>query len=369
MPNAPIALGAPQRPQLNWSHFKPKYAGKPEEDAEAHLLRMNNWMDTHDFQDQIKVQRFCLTLVGEDRLWYESLRPINVDWEGLQNMFRQQYSKIGNTREQLFHAWQSFHFDEHTEIIDAYVNHIRQEVTLLGYQEPQVLEVFKNTIPTKLYWVLFPIADLRLAVETPKRILTKEKIDKQLAGQTSSTPFMNVRDGLSKKVTFNAMDDFEQKIDRLRVMMGKLVTEDEGQSKLFKPQVYQPNRGRNQNRDNYHGRFRNNNAYRGHPTYNQNFRGRAKGSFNNRGHCRYNTQGNQRYRNNYNNYRRNGYRGQDYHRNRSRSLDRQVRGRRNDSSESNGRSRPGSRASTNGDRIRCFECRDYDHFARVHPTR
>ena len=56
-------------------------------------------MDTHDFQDHVEVQRFCLTLVGEARLWYESLRPINVDWEELQHMFRQQYSKIGNTRE------------------------------------------------------------------------------------------------------------------------------------------------------------------------------------------------------------------------------------------------------------------------------
>ena len=105
LPNALIAPEVPQRLQLNWSHFKPKYTGKPEEDAETHLLRMNNWMDTHDFQDQVKVQRFCLTLVGEARLWYESLRPINADWEGLQNMFKQQYSKIGNTREQLFHAW------------------------------------------------------------------------------------------------------------------------------------------------------------------------------------------------------------------------------------------------------------------------
>ena len=82
-------------------------------------------------------------------------------------------------------------------------------------------------------------------VETATRILTNEKIDKQLAGQTSSTPFMSVRDGLNKRVTFNPMDDLEQKIDRLKVMMGKLVTEDEGQPKPFKPQVYQPNRGRN----------------------------------------------------------------------------------------------------------------------------
>ena len=91
-------------PPLNWSHFKPKYSGKPDEDAEAHLLRMNNWMNTHGFPDQVKVQKFCLTLVGEATLWYKLLRLINVDWVGLQNVFRQQYSKIGYTREQLFDA-------------------------------------------------------------------------------------------------------------------------------------------------------------------------------------------------------------------------------------------------------------------------
>ena len=32
-------------PQLNWSHFKPEFAGEPDEDVEAHLLRTNDWMD------------------------------------------------------------------------------------------------------------------------------------------------------------------------------------------------------------------------------------------------------------------------------------------------------------------------------------
>ena len=57
---------------------------------------------------------------------------------------------------------------------------IRQVATLLGYGELQILEVFKNTFPTKLYWVLFPIEDLRQAVETAKRILTKEKLDSSI---------------------------------------------------------------------------------------------------------------------------------------------------------------------------------------------
>ena len=38
---------------------------------------------------------------------------------------------------------------------------------------------FQKHTPTKLYWILFPIEDLRQAVETAKRILTKEKLDRQ----------------------------------------------------------------------------------------------------------------------------------------------------------------------------------------------
>ena len=40
-------------------------------------------------------------------------------------------------------------------------------------------------------------------VETAKRILTKEKIDTQLAGQSSTTQFMNIKDNFNnKKITF-----------------------------------------------------------------------------------------------------------------------------------------------------------------------
>ena len=132
-PSPPLPAGpvVPQVPQgqpfahLNWSNFKPEFSGKPDEDAEAHLLCTNDWMDTHHFIDGVKIQRFSLALLGEARLWYQSLEPINVDWQGIQNLFRQQYSKIGNTREQLFHALRSFNFIENTETIEAYCKQYR----------------------------------------------------------------------------------------------------------------------------------------------------------------------------------------------------------------------------------------------------
>ena len=98
-----------------------KFSGKPNEDAEAHCLHSNDWMNAHHFVDDVKVQWFCLALLGEARIWYHSLEPINVDWPELQPLFRQRYSKVRNTQEQLYHAWRSFDFDENTETIDAYM--------------------------------------------------------------------------------------------------------------------------------------------------------------------------------------------------------------------------------------------------------
>ena len=81
----------------NWSNFKPEFSGKPEEDVEAHLLCSNDWMNAHHFVNGVKVQRFCLTLLGEARLWFQSLESLNnVTRPELQNLFRQRYSKLGN---------------------------------------------------------------------------------------------------------------------------------------------------------------------------------------------------------------------------------------------------------------------------------
>ena len=108
---------------------------------------------------------------------------------------------------------------------------------------------------------------------------------------------MSMRESQGRKVSFNMQDNLEQKIDKLTVMMGKLVTEDNGCTKPFRPQIYQSSRGRNQNRGNFCGRFRNNTCRRC-TSYDQNLRGRYTGNFKNRGSYGYNTRGSQRYRNN-----------------------------------------------------------------------
>ena len=55
-------------------------------------------------------------------------------------------------------------------MIDVYVNRIKQVAALLNYGEPQILELFQNTLPSRLYRVLFSINNLRDAVDTATRV-------------------------------------------------------------------------------------------------------------------------------------------------------------------------------------------------------
>ena len=57
------------------------------------------------------------------------------------------------------------------------------------------------------------------------------------------THFSTIQIYPNKRVTFDTTNDIKQKLDKLTVMVGKLVTENKGQNKQFKPQVYQSKRG------------------------------------------------------------------------------------------------------------------------------
>ena len=89
-------------------------------------------------------------------------------------------------------------------------------------------------------------------VETAKRILTKEKIDRQLAGQLSLTLCMNIRDGHNSKKedTFETPDRLYDKIDKLTSMITKLTAQGNSENKQFKPKIYQDKR-RGQTRNYY----------------------------------------------------------------------------------------------------------------------
>ena len=138
----------PQIFYQNWIGKKPEFSGKPEEDVESHLLSTRDWMEVHNFPAGEKVRHFRVTLIGEARLWYELLTPLANDWPTLQNKFRWQYSKIGNTPERLFHAWRTFKFDKNTDSVDSYVLRMSQVAAMLNYGEMQILENSKTPFHT-----------------------------------------------------------------------------------------------------------------------------------------------------------------------------------------------------------------------------
>ena len=123
-------------------------------------------------------------------------------------------------------------------------------------------------------------------------------------------------------MSFNTKDELGDKIDKLTVVMSKLAAKDSHKRRSFKPPIH---KSRGQNTSYGQGGYR------------------ARSNDRNRGYCASN--------NTRQNYQGNRFRGT----------------YRRDRSSSNDRSRSGSRASTNRDRIRCYACRVYDHFARDCP--
>ena len=73
---------------------------------------------------------------------------------------------------------------------------------------------------------------------------------------------MSIREGHSRRVSFDTKEELGDKIDKLAVMIGKLAAKDCGRVRQFKPQIHQ-NRGRGQNRGynqrNYQNRYRSDN--------------------------------------------------------------------------------------------------------------
>ena len=103
---------------------------------------------------------------------------------------------------------------------------------------------------------LINVNNLRDAIDLAKRVLTKEKLDRQLTGQ-SSTPFMRMtsndnyptQTNNKKGVTFDAVETLKRNsncIDRLMSLVSNMkMTMDRKQS-LYQPRIYQ-GRSRNQN--------------------------------------------------------------------------------------------------------------------------
>ena len=85
-----------------------------------------------------------------------------------------------------------------------------------------------------------------------------------MTGHSLSTPFMNIRDGHQRRLSYYTKEVLGDKIDKLAVMIGKLATGGSGKNRQFKPQTHQSrvrsqNRNYNYNQRNHQDRYRSNN--------------------------------------------------------------------------------------------------------------
>ena len=121
---------------------------------------------------------------------------------------------------------------------------------MLDYGEPQILELFKNTVPSRLYYMVYNINRIREALKTAKCMLIKEQIDGHKSGQANSSLFLKVNQQNSKKkgVTFNAMETIQKQgdsIDKLTSLMNELSSklDKKGNPPQYKPRIH-PGRNR-----------------------------------------------------------------------------------------------------------------------------
>ena len=169
-------------------------------------------------------------------------------------------------------------------MIDSYIHKVKQVADLLDYG----LELFKNTLPSRLYYMVYNINNLREAVETVKFMLMKEQIDVCKSGQANSSPFMKVNQKNSKKkgVTFNAMETIQKQgdsIDKLTSLMNELSSKVDKKGNLpqYKPRIHPGrNRGHRQRQNRYNSRDRSYSRDRG--PYNNN--NRNKRNYQNQNH-------------------------------------------------------------------------------------
>ena len=139
------------------------------------------------------------------------------------------------------------------------------------------------------------VNNLRDAIDLAKRVLTKEKLDRQLTGQ-SSIPFMrattngshSTQNNHKKGVTFDAMETLEINsdcIDRLMSLVSDMKMTMDRKESPYKPRIYQGrSRIQNTNRQNFtprnrsFSRGRNQGGNRGnYNNYRPNYRNRSRG--------------------------------------------------------------------------------------------
>ena len=240
---APGPGPAPPQPRVKISPLT--FKGLPGERPEAHLLRANDWMDTHNILPVNKPANFKHTLDHLAREWYDLL-TFPIAWDNLQQRFSQYFSTQARSIKHLHDKWRNFSFTPGQDDIEAYIRDVKEAAHQLNYNDEAVLHFIKATMPSEIYGTLYNQHDLNTVITMVKDIYAEkpEPANPPTTTGGAAAPFTLIKapNGSSKKVRFQEGETLSDRIDKLTETLYRMDMEGKPTKRPYKPYITSPRR-------------------------------------------------------------------------------------------------------------------------------
>ena len=208
----------------------PKFHGKAEESAAAHLLTVEDWRLKEGITDEHIAERFKETLRDEGRIWYNENKKLS--WTEMRASFICQFDQDGKSMRQLKSDWYTDKFSPHREDIKTFLRRFNLTAELIGVSEETVVDQIKNAMPTELMGALFDRTD---KVRIEKFLVEYYKSQAAAKAKEKST-VAAAANPFARLYAFNPQD-FPHYAPMYHRNMGQIAVPGE---KPFRPRVYQP---------------------------------------------------------------------------------------------------------------------------------
>ena len=126
----------------------PVFKGKKGEDPEDHILKVEDYFETHEITtDEAKIKRFRDTLFEMARKWVQTLNYTEVDkydydpkvpddkMKSIKYLFLSRFAKEGRTLEAAYNAWSTLTFDPNKDDIEQFVAKVEDLAKKFRYNE------------------------------------------------------------------------------------------------------------------------------------------------------------------------------------------------------------------------------------------
>ena len=342
----------------------PVFKGKKGEDAEDHILKVEDYFGLHQIDDQQdKIKRFKDTLFETARKRAQTLDytgevvkfdydPANEDDKNasMKYLFLRRFAKEGRTLEAAYSAWGSLTFDPNKDDIEQFILKVEELAKKLGYNEDAQVMAVKSVLPRDVYGICMTHKTLKELKTFLIDLFANPKMRKAVSGTASVSGepgVFSIGQHVENKVVNPTIADVSkicQNMNALQVRFNKISSTDfrNKTSKPWKPEVTPPkrrggfNRGRGGRQ--YENAYRNDRFKSENDGQNRDINQRDNtGNFRNRG------QGRGRFKSN--------FRGKD-------------RGRGGFDKSPNVRRPRVASKTVDKDKMRCHYCNEFGHFIR-----